>query len=105
MYSTNLKQLCKKHRITMSELSKRSSIPQPSLSRYAGGKSDITLKQLSRIALALNVQMGEILQNNVFTEQYKKRIRMKEMGNRKQDKAWVTGVLCDLQHHYSRIKK
>lgn len=104
MYSLNLKQLCRNHGITLSELSKRTLIPQPSLSRYASGKSNITLRQLSRIALALNVELEEILQNNILTEKYREEISRKERDNRKQDKAWVTQVLCDLQSHYSKVR-
>lgn len=104
MYSLNLKQLCRNHGITLSELSKRTLIPQPSLSRYASGKSNITLRQLSRIALALNVELEEILQNNILTEKYREEISRKERDNRKQDKAWVTRVLCDLQSHYSKVR-
>jgi transcriptional regulator with XRE-family HTH domain len=109
MYSLNFKQLCRNHGITLSELSKRTLIPQPSLSRYASGKyasgkSNITLRQLSRIALALNVELEEILQNNILTEKYREEISRKERDNRKQDKAWVTRVLCDLQSHYSKVR-
>ena len=104
MYSLNFKQLCHRHGITLSELSRRTLIPQPSLSRYACGKSNITLKQLRRIAVALNVELEEILQSNILTEKYREEISGKERNNQKQDKAWVTRVLCDLQSHYSKVR-
>lgn len=100
MYFLNLKKICCGRGITMSELSRKSGIPQPSLSRYAAGKSDITLKQLSRIATALGVGLEKIVETDILTEQYEARIKRTERDEQQKDKAWVTAVLCDLQRHY-----
>ena len=102
MYFLNLKKICRQRQMTMSELSGKSGIPQPSLSRYARGKSDITLKQLSRIALALGVGLEKIVETDIITERYKSRIKRIEKESVQQNKAWVTTVLCDLQKHYKK---
>jgi len=105
MYFLNLKKICHQRQVTISELSRKSGIPQPSLSRYASGKSDITLKQLSRIALALGTGLEKIVETDIVTERYKSRIKRMEEESVRQNKAWVTTVLCDLQRHYKKCHR
>ena len=51
--------------IGISELAKISGIPQPSVSRYVRGKSNPPLKQLGKIAKALEVDVCDIVEKTV----------------------------------------
>jgi transcriptional regulator with XRE-family HTH domain len=104
MFKLRLKDQCRKKGITLSKLAAKCGIPQPSLSRYESGKSDITLRQLSRLCLVLGVGIGELLKEEVFTEKYAKEIKRAEKAAIKSDKAWVGKVQSDLLAHYRSIK-
>ena len=102
--SLRLKETCARQRITLTELARRSSIPQPSLSRYESGACDITLRQLNRIALALNVGIEQLIHQGTFLQDLRGTIEAMEKSVSRQDKVWVTRVLSDLQEHYRKAR-
>lgn len=104
MYTVNLRAVCLRHGTTITDLARRTSIPQPSLSRYNTGRSDITLRQLGRIALALGVGVEDLVDSNVLTKDLHREIGSVERTALKRDKAWVSGVLADLQQHYRKVR-
>lgn len=106
MYNLNLKNVCKNKNITISQVALKSGIPQPSLSRYISGRSDITLRQLNRLSYALGVGIKELLQEeDSFLEKHKNKIEKYQDNVQKEDKEWVSNVLWDLRKHYLSVGK
>ena len=105
MYKLNLKKVCRSRNVTLTELARRTSIPQPSLSRYESGRSDITLRQLSRISLALGAAFDEFVEDVSLTSEMKRVIARMRTNKAGADKQWVTRLLADLQEHYSKVKR
>ncbi len=106
MYVLKLKKLCKDKKITLTELALRSGIPQPSLSRYVTGKSDITLRQLSRLSETLGVDIEDILERKEsFTKKYSHAIYVREKSEQKKEKKWISELLWTLRGHYLKIKR
>ncbi|MHC4872611.1 MAG: helix-turn-helix domain-containing protein [Planctomycetota bacterium] len=105
MFKLCIKDQCRKRGFTLSKLADRCGIPQPSLSRYETGKSDITLRQLSRICLVLGLNVSDLLEKEVFTEKYAKEIVKVERTAVKADKAWVGKVQSDLLEHYRGTRR
>ena len=105
MYAVNIKKACRKRGVTLQELARLTSIPQPSLSRYNAGRCDITLRQLGKIAQALGVELDALVENKSLTVEFHDVIRRMERTATRTDKAWVTRVTADLQRHYKKARK
>ena len=98
--------VCRRRGISMNQLAGRCGIPQPSLSRYQKGRSDITLRQMNRIADALSCRISDLLEAGLdFSVRHRDRIRQLEKEALNQDKSWVSGVLWSLQQHYRKVKE
>lgn len=105
MYAVNITRACRRRGVTLEQLARLTSIPQPSLSRYNSGRCDITLRQLGRIAQALGVELDELVENTSLTAEFRDTIRGMERTATRSDKAWVTRVMSDLQRHYRRARR
>ena len=105
MYTVDITKACRRRGITLEQLARLTSIPQPSLSRYNSGRCDITLRQLGRIAQALGVDLDELVENTSLTVEFRGTIRRMEQTATRSDKAWVTRITADLQRHYRRVRK
>jgi transcriptional regulator with XRE-family HTH domain len=105
MYAVNITGACRRRGITLQELARRTSIPQPSLSRYNTGRCDITLRQLGRIAQALGVELEALVEKTSLTAEFRDVIRHMERTATRSDKAWVTRVMADLQRHYKQARQ
>jgi transcriptional regulator with XRE-family HTH domain len=104
VYRVNITKACRRRGITLKQLARLTSIPQPSLSRYNSGRCDITLRQLGRIALALGTDLNELVDNESLTAEFHGTIRRMERAATRNDKAWVTRVMADLQRHYRQVR-
>jgi len=60
MASFRIKELCKERGMTLSSLSERVAISQPSMSLIVSGKQNPSLETLEKIASALGVGIGEL---------------------------------------------
>jgi transcriptional regulator with XRE-family HTH domain len=105
VYSVNITKACRRRGITLEQLARLTSIPQPSLSRYNSGRCDITLRQLGRIAQALGMDLNQLVENTSLTTEFRDTIRRMERTATRSDKAWVTRVTTDLRRHYRLVKK
>lgn len=107
MHAVDFKEICRKKRIGLTELSRMCGIPQPSLSRYQNGRSDITLRQLNRIVLAVSCDLNDILQEkpDLLDLCLRKLSRRKKNKLFREDKSWVSQVIYDLNKHYSSVKR
>ena len=90
--------------MTLTELSRRTGIPQPSLSRYANGRCDITLRQLGRIAAALKVPPAALLQDRSPTRDLRREIANRGRRGAREDKSWVSRLHHSLCRHYRRVR-
>ena len=107
MYKVNFRKICRKKRVTLSKLSRRCGIPQPSLSRYQSGRTAITLRQLNRITLAMSCKLNDILEErpNFLEKNWRKIVLLEENKSSNKDKAWVSKIIWDLRKHYLKVKK
>ncbi len=103
MYRLTLGRACRNSGMTLTELSRRTGIPQPSLSRYAAGRSDITLRQMSRITLALGCDIEDLVEQDSLLSTCAAEIRERENAPGDNDKSWVTSVVVDLTRHYRSV--
>lgn len=60
MVQLRLKEICKKKKITLTQLAEKIGIQQPSMSGIANGKIKPSLDTLEKIASALGVSIGEL---------------------------------------------
>ena len=97
MYRLDLKDACSRRGMTLSELAERTGIPQPSLSRYISGRRDITLRQLGRLALALDVGIEDLVREDSLTSLFSRQLRAIERTAVKKDKRWVLSSHDNLQ--------
>ena len=104
VFSLRLKEACSEKGITLTELARRTGIPQPSLSRYISGGRDITLRQLGRIAVALGVSVHALIENEDFEEEFVEVMQAMERRSVQEDKAGVLYVLENLQRHYHEVR-
>lgn len=92
--------------MTLSEMAFKSGIPQPSLSRYSSGKSDITLRQLNRLCTALDLKLNNLLEEKKdFLKNNEKILALKEKQETGSEKAWVSRVMWELNQHYLKVRK
>ncbi|MFH2068009.1 MAG: helix-turn-helix domain-containing protein [Candidatus Omnitrophota bacterium] len=107
MRTVNFREICRKKGIGLTKLSRMCGIPQPSLSRYQSGRSDITLRQLNRIALAVSCELNDILQEkpDLLDMCLRKIARRKKDELFREDKSWVSQIVCDLNKHYLNVKR
>lgn len=60
MIQLRIKELCKKHQITINDLASRIGVAQPTLSRIINAKQTPSLDTLEKIAEALDVEVTEL---------------------------------------------
>ena len=62
MFGTTLKALCTKRKLNQTTLAKKAGVTQPFIVALEKGRENLTLDVLERLAKALEVPVGELLE-------------------------------------------
>lgn len=103
-----LKEFCKKNKISLSKLSRSTGIARVSLSRYAHGRQNVTLKQLFKIASFLGCSVSELIdeREDLKSPEWQNRIASIQRQCRPQtDKSWVPRLMLFMQTQKDNVSK
>lgn len=98
IYKLDLEGARRRSGVTLSKLARMSGIPQPSLARYASGRSDITLGQIGRISAALNIGISKIVVRDSFSDaKWRRMLEGRTQRAKRTDRAWVSQSIWKMQ--------